>query len=290
MIKFTKMEAFGNDYIYIDAIHNELENLKLLSKKLTNRHFGIGGDGLILICPSKNADFKMRIFNPDGTEAEMCGNALRSVGKYVYTHNLTSKKEFSIETLGGIKKIILEIKDNNVTNITAHIGSPIFNPKLIPVNTNAEKFILEKLEIADKTFLISALSWGNPHTVIFLDNPSDLKSLDINKYGPLIENHILFPKRTNVTFASVISKNKLTIREWERGTGETIGCATGCSSAVVIGYLLGYNEPNCEVNQIGGTISINYNPKINELSMTGNSNLVYEGTIDISKFLEEENI
>lgn len=277
-MKFTKMESYGNDYVYINNINEELSNLPLLAKFISNRHFGVGSDGMILICKSTLAEFKMRVFNPDGTEAEMCGNALRGVGKFVYDHNLTDKTKFSVETLGGIKKIELEIKDDKIINIKANIGSPIFDPKLIPVNTNKNKFILESIEILDKTFKMSSLSWGNPHTVIFVDN---VEYFDIKKYGNAIENKLdIFPNKTNVTFAQIIDYNTVRIREWERGTGETLGCATGCSSAVVISHMLGLTSNKCNVLQIGGAIEIEY--KDNELFMKGPSTTVFEGEIDIS--------
>ena len=284
-MKFTKMQAYGNDYIYINAIKKNIPNLNKLAIYLSNRHYGIGGDGIVLICDSKVADYKMRIFNPDGTEAEMCGNALRSVGKYVYDYKLTNKHNITIETLGGIKTLNLTIKNDICTNITANIGMPIFNPKNIPVNTIKEKFILEDINILDKTFKLSSLSWGNPHTVLFVD---DCMNFDIFKYGPAIENKLdIFPNRTNVTFAEVVNRNYIKIREWERGTGETIGCGTGCASAVVIASILGLVNNKCKVEQIGGILDIEY--KDNNLYMSGPSNIVFEGNIDISKIIGGKN-
>ncbi len=277
-IRFTKMQAYGNDYVYIETINQELpENLNELAKFVSNRHFGIGSDGMVLICPSKVADFRMRIFNPDGTEAEMCGNAIRSVGKFVYDHKLTTKENITVETLGGIKNLELTITDGVVSNIKANIGRPIFDSKLIPVNTDKSEFIEEEVKILDKTFKMSSLSWGNPHTVVFVD---DVYTFDVEKYGKAIEfNTDVFPKKTNVTFAEIIDKNTIKIREWERGTGETIGCGTGCSTAVVIAYKLGLTSNKCTVMQIGGPLEIEYS---NELYMKGPSNFVFESTIDVS--------
>jgi len=280
-IKFTKMQAYGNDYVYIDAINQELpQNLNELAKFVSNRHFGVGSDGMVLICPSDTADFKMRMFNPDGTEAEMCGNASRSIGKYVYDNGLTRKTNFILETLGGPRTIELTIGvDGLVSNIKANIGKPIFDPKLIPVNTTKDEFILEEIKILDQTFKLSSLSWGNPHTVIFVD---DVLNFDVAKYGPAIEfNTEIFPKKTNVTFAEVVSQDYIKIREWERGTGETIGCATGCSTAVVIASKLGLTSNKCTVEQIGGNIEIEYTSD-GELYMKGPSNFVFESTIDVS--------
>lgn len=277
-IRFTKMQAYGNDYVYIDAVNQELPNdLNELAKFVSNRHFGIGSDGMVLICPSTSADFRMRMFNPDGTEAEMCGNAIRSVGKYVYDHKLTAKTNLTIETLAGIKNLELTITDGLVSNIKANIGKPIFDPKLIPVNTNKDEFIMEEVGVLDKTFKMSSLSWGNPHTVIFVD---DVMNFDVEKYGPAIEfNTEVFPKKTNVTFAEIVSNDYIKIREWERGTGETIGCGTGCSTAVVIAHKLGLTKNICTVEQIGGPLEIEYS---DELYMKGPSNFVFESVIDVS--------
>lgn len=278
-IKFTKMQAYGNDYVYIDAINQELPNVNELARFVSNRHFGIGSDGMVLICPSSVADFKMRMFNPDGTEAEMCGNAIRSVGKFVYDHHLTDKTNLKIETLAGIKNLELTVNNGVVTNIKANIGKPIFDPKLIPVNTNKDKFFMESVKILDKEFKMSSLSWGNPHTVIYLD---DIDNFDVEKYGPAIEfKKDLFPKKTNVTFAEIVRPDYIKIREWERGTGETIGCGTGCSTAVVIGYELGLTSNKCTVEQIGGPLEIEYTDD-SELYMKGPSHFVFESEIDVS--------
>lgn len=279
-IKFTKMQAFGNDYVYIETINQKLpENLNELARFVSNRHFGIGSDGMVLICPSSVADFRMRIFNPDGSEAEMCGNAIRSVGKFVYDHKLTNKTNITVETLGGIKNLELTVDNDIVTNIKANIGNPIFDPKLIPVNTNKDKFFMESVKILDKEFKMSSLSWGNPHTVIFVE---DVLNFDVGKYGPAIEFCTdVFPKKTNVTFAEIVKPDYIKIREWERGTGETIGCGTGCSSAVVIGYELGLTSNKCTVEQIGGPLEIEYTSD-KELYMKGPSNFVFESEIDVS--------
>ena len=281
-MRFTKMQAYGNDYVYIDAINQKLDNLNELAKFVSDRHFGIGSDGMILICPSTVADFKMRIFNPDGTEAEMCGNAIRSLGKYVYDHKLTDKTTLKIETLGGIKTLELTVENEVVTNIKANISKPIFDAKLIPVNTTKDKFIMESVKILDQTFKLSSISWGNPHTVLFVD---DVMNFDVARYGPAIENNLeVFPNRTNVTFAEVVNKNYIKIREWERGTGETIGCGTGCATAVVIAKTLGLTEGICEVEQIGGILEIEYAPN-GELYMKGPSHFVFESDIDVSHII-----
>lgn len=294
-MKFTKMQAFGNDYVYIDAIHQSLPNLPELAKFVSNRHFAIGSDGMVLICQSDKADFRMRMFNPDGTEGEMCGNALRSVGKYVYDHALTDKTELVIETLGGLQKLQLfvenrEAKDGEknmpyenrgfVNNIKANIGAPRLDTQIIPVNTDLAQFIEQPVKVLDKTFYITAVSWGNPHVAMFVDSVDDL---DVEKYGREIENMTeLFVNKTNVTFAELINPSYIKMREWERGTGETIGCGTGCCTAVVAGFLTGRCDRNVTVEQIGGPLDINWDEETNTMFMTGSSHNVFEGEIDVS--------
>lgn len=298
VIPFTKMQAYGNDYVYINAIETQVDDWQDLAIKVSNRNFGVGSDGMILIAPSTVCDFRMRVFDPDGTECEMCGNALRSVSKYVYYYHLTDKTEFTIETYGGNQHVELDVKDGEVISIHADIGEPVFDIDAVPVNadmntnggidvtnqtadtvndtyvsTEKAEFYSIPVTIEDRTFIMSSLSWGNPHTVMFID---DVDTLDIKKYGPAIENHPLFPKRTNVTFAQVVDENNIKIREWERGTGETIGCGTGCCSAVVFGNRLGYTGRHVDVMQIGGMLHIDWDEN-NHVHMVGPSTVVYEG-------------
>lgn len=280
-IRFTKMQAYGNDYVYIDAINQKLENLSELAKFVSDRHFAIGSDGMVLICPSEVADFRMRMFNPDGTEGEMCGNALRSMSKYVYDHKFTDKTNLTIETLGGIQKVELFVENRVAVNIRANIGEPRLDTKVIPVNTELNEFIEQPVEILDKTFKLSALSWGNPHTVTFLD---DVANFDVHKYGKAIEfNTDLFPNKTNVTFAQVVNRNHIKIREWERGTGETIGCGTGCCTAAVFAVLTGRCDRKVTVEQIGGNLEVEWDEVTNTVFMKGPSHTVFESEIDVSK-------
>lgn len=279
-MRFTKMQAYGNDYVYIDAINQKLPNLSLLAKYVSDRHFAIGSDGMVLICPSDVADFRMRIFNPDGTEGEMCGNAVRSVGKYVYDHRLTDKTEVMIETLGGIKHLTLFVKDGHAVNIKADIGSPVLDTEIIPVVTELKEFVEVPVKVDDITLNITAVSWGNPHCVAFIDN---VDSFDVHRYGPVLENMTeLFPNRTNVTFAQLVDRDNIKIREWERGTGETIGCGTGCCTAVTAGVVTGRCNRHVLVEQIGGTLDINWNEEDGHMYMTGVSNTVFEADIDVS--------
>ena len=279
-MRFTKMQAYGNDYVYIDAINQKLPKLSLLAKYVSDRHFAICSDGMVLICPSDVADFRMRIFNPDGTEGEMCGNAVRSVGKYVYDHRLTDKTDITIETLGGIKHLTLFVKDGQAVNIKADIGSPVLDTEIIPVVTKLKEFVEVPVKVDDITLNITAVSWGNPHCVAFIDN---VDSFDVHRYGPVLENMTeLFPNRTNVTFAQLVDRDNIKIREWERGTGETIACGTGCCTAVVAGVVTGRCNRHVLVEQIGGTLDINWNEEDGRMYMTGVSNTVFEADIDVS--------
>ncbi len=277
-IQFTKMQAFGNDYVYIDAIHQNLPDVNALARFVSDRHFAIGSDGMVLICPSTVADFRMRMFNPDGTEGEMCGNALRSVGKYVYDHKLTDKTYLTIETLGGIQKLWLTVEDGLATNIRADIGEPRLSTKVIPVNSTLDEFINQPVDILDATFKITAMSWGNPHMVAFVE---DVSNFDVEGYGKALEYHReLFPNKTNVTFGQFVRRDYLKMREWERGTGETIGCGTGCCTAVVAAVLLDMCDRKVTVEQIGGPLLVEWDEATNHVFMTGPSHTVFESVIE----------
>ena len=272
-IKFTKMQAYGNDYVYIFTEPYAIKDYNDLAKRISDRHYGIGSDGMVLISYSNICDFRMRIFNPDGTEAQMCGNALRGTAMFVYYHKLTSKETITIETLGGIKTVYLTIENNQVVNIHAMIGRPEFTAKKIPVNTTEEEFFEQPQIVADKTFLLSSVSWGNPHTVVYVD---DVECFDVEKYGKAIEYLKCFPEKTNVTFAQVIDEKNIKIREWERGTGETLGCGTGCCSAVVISHKLGKCGRNVRVEQPGGVLGVLWDEEGN-VHMIGPSHVICEG-------------
>ncbi len=282
-MKFTKMQAFGNDYVYIDAIHQELGNLPELARYLSDRHFAIGSDGMVLVCPSDRGDFRMRMFNPDGSEGEMCGNALRSVGKYVYDHRLTEKTDLIIETLGGMQKLKLTVENGLVSNIRADIGKPRLDTAVIPVQTELPEFVEQPVQVLDRTFSMTAVSWGNPHVAMFVDKVADL---DVDLYGKTIEYMTeLFPNKTNVTFAEYVSRDYVKMREWERGTGETIGCGTGCCTAVVAGVLTGRCDRKVTVEQIGGPLYIEWEEESGHMFMTGPSNTVFEAEIDVAHIL-----
>jgi diaminopimelate epimerase len=275
LLHFTKMQAYGNDYVYMNAIDQQIDDPNALARRVSDRHFGIGSDGLVLICPSDRGAFRMRMFNPDGSEGEMCGNALRSLSKYVYDYRLTDQTHFFIETLGGMQEIWLTVEKGTAVNITADIGVPRLNAAQVPVATPLAQFIDQPVEVLDRTFRLTALSWGNPHCVTFID---DTASFPVERYGPAIErNTALFPNKTNVTFAQVVSPTRLKMREWERGTGETIGCGTGCCTAAVAAALLGFCQRKVEVEQIGGVLQVEWRTEDDHVRMTGPSHIVYEG-------------
>ena len=282
-MKFTKMHGIGNDYVYVNCFEESIKNPAEVSKFVSDRHFAIGSDGMVLICPSEKGDFRMRMFNPDGTEGEMCGNALRSVGKYVYDHRLTDKTDLVIETLGGMQHLTLTVTDGLVSNIRADIGEPRLSTAVIPVVTELLEFVEQPVQVLDRTFHITAVSWGNPHCAMYVDSVADL---DVEGYGKTIEHMTsIFPNKTNVTFVEFVRKDYIKIREWERGTGETIGCGTGCATAVVAGVLTGRTDRKVTVEQIGGPLFIEWDEKTNNLFMTGPSHTVFESEIDASHII-----
>lgn len=273
-LKFTKMQAFGNDYIYMDAIRQTITEPQRLAVQISDRHYGVGSDGLVLLCPSDCCAFRMRMFNPDGSEGEMCGNALRSLSKFAYLHHFTEETEFTVETLGGVKHVSLEVCGGEVVNITADIGEPGLKASAVPALTDGETFLNVPLTVEDREFFVTALSWGNPHCVTFVD---ELEGFDVERYGKSLEHMTeVFPKKTNVTFARVIDEEHLQIREWERGTGETLGCATGCCTAVVAGHLLGRCGRRVLVEQPGGVLQVEWREQGNTV-MRGPSEIVFEG-------------
>ena len=278
MIKFTKMQGLGNDYVYMDAIHQKIENESSLAQFVSNRHFGIGSDGLILICKSDVADFKMRMFNSDGSEAEMCGNGIRCVGKFVYDKGLTDKTTVTIETLAGIKTLELNTKEGKVETVKVDMGEPILSPKEIPVISDEEPVKNLMLEAEGRKFKFTCVSMGNPHAITEVE---DTEKFDVEKYGKVLEVDNAFPNKTNVEFIQIVDKNHVKMRVWERGAGETLACGTGACATAVACYLNGKTDRNVEVELLGGKLFIEWNEENNHIFMTGPAVTVFEGGLDI---------
>lgn len=275
-MKFTKMNGCGNDYVYINGFVEKVENPNELARKVSDRHFGIGSDGLILILPSKEADFCMRMFNADGSEGEMCGNGIRCVAKYVYDHKMTNEKRISIETKAGIKYLDLTVEKEKVTKVRVDMGEPILEPEKIPVKSEKKRVINEPIEVAGKTWNMTCVSMGNPHAVVFVENT---KNFEIEKYGPLFESHEVFPNKTNTEFVQILSRNEINMRVWERGSGETLACGTGTCASVMACLLNGYTDENVLVHLLGGDLQIAYDKETNHVFMTGPAETVFEGEL-----------
>lgn len=278
MIKFTKMHGTGNDYIYINTLTETVKNPSKLSVEMSDRHCGIGSDGLILIQKPEaaGADFKMRIFNSDGSEAEMCGNGIRCFAKYVYDHKMTDKKELNIETGAGIKHLKLAVKNGKVYSVTVDMGEPGLLRNSIPMLGREGTVIDETLQLEDGTrFEISALSMGNPHTVIFVE---DAEHFPVGKYGPVIECSDVFPKKTNVEFVQVLNRKEIIQRTWERGAGETMACGTGASAASVAAILTNRTDRDVTVHLRGGDLQVSWKEETGHVLMTGPAAEVFEGT------------
>lgn len=274
MIPFTKLHGIGNDYIYINAVKHPVKNPKKLAIAMSDRHFGVGSDGLILILPSETADFRMRMFNADGSEAEMCGNGIRAFAKYVYDHKLTKKTNISVETLAGIKYLQCTLKKGKVNMVTVDMGEPILLRDKIPMIGNPGMVIEEEIHVDGVKFPVTAVSMGNPHAVIYVE---DVKNFPVEKYGPMIENHELFPKRTNVEFVEIVNEKEVIQRTWERGSGETLACGTGASAVTVAGVLTKKTARKLKVRLSGGDLTIEWNEKDNHVYLTGPAEEVFEG-------------
>lgn len=283
MIKFTKMHGLGNDYVYIDCMNGQkIKNISALAQFVSNRHFGIGSDGLILICKSDVADFKMRMFNYDGSEAEMCGNGIRCVGKFVYDKGLTNKENITVETLAGIKKLNFNIKEGKVQTVEVDMGEPILEAENIPVISSESPVKNLKIQLEDKEFIFTCVSMGNPHAITIVD---DVKNFNIEKYGPILEVDSHFPKRANIEFIELVDKNNIKMRVWERGAGETLACGTGACASVVACNLNDYIESETNVELLGGTLNIKWNKENNHVYMTGTATTVFEGKLELQEDL-----
>ena len=275
---FTKMHGLGNDYVCINCFRERVEDPPGFARTLCDRHYGIGADGLILICPSKVSDFKMEIYNSDGSVAGMCGNGIRCLGKYVYDYRLTGKETLSIETKSGIRNMHLHIQDGKACGAMVDMGVPRLNAHSIPILSEKDLVINDPIEVQEKNYRMTGISMGNPHAVVFVD---DVAHFELEKYGPLFENHVRFPKRTNTEFVQIISRNEAIMRVWERGSAETWACGTGTCATVMACILNGLTDNDVLVHLRGGDLRIVYDEKSNHVFMTGPATEVFEGEIQL---------
>lgn len=276
-MKFTKMHGLGNDYVYVNCFEETVEQPSEVSIRVSDRHFGIGSDGLILIKPSEVADFRMDMYNADGSQAEMCGNGLRCVGKYVYDYGLTDKMSISVETLAGIKYLDFQIEEGKVAQITVDMGEPELRAERIPVVSGQEKVINEPIHAAGKDWNMTAVSMGNPHCIVFIDEP--VKDFPLEVVGPEFECHERFPKRVNTEFIQVLDRKTVDMRVWERGSGETMACGTGACASAVAAILCGYTEDEITLHLLGGDLKVRWDRENNHVYMTGPAAVVFDGEI-----------
>lgn len=285
-MKFTKMQGLGNDYVYVNCLKETVENPSAVAKFVSNRNFGIGSDGLILICPSETADFQMVMYNADGSRGEMCGNGIRCVAKYVYDYGLTDKTCISVETLGGIKYLDLTVEDGKVRLVKVDMGEPHLAPEEIPIamdDKDVGKVIDEEIDVDGTVYRMTGVSMGNPHAVVYMN---DLKGLEIEKIGPKFENHPRFPQRINTEFAHVLDEHTVEMRVWERGSGETLACGTGACAVAVASILNGLTKRSVTVKLLGGDLIIEWKEENGHVFMTGPAEVVFDGEIDLSKIVK----
>ena len=278
-MKFTKMQGAGNDYVYVNCFQEEVKNPQEISKFVSDRHFGIGADGLILIQPSQQADFKMAMYNADGSQGEMCGNAIRCVAKYVYDHGMTDKTQISIDTLAGIKYLELTLEHGEVSQVRVNMGTPCLIAEKIPVVAETEQVVNVPIDVGGRTCHITAVSMGNPHCVLFLEE--DVRTLDLSAIGPHFENQPRFPNRINTEFVNVIDEHTLRMRVWERGSGETLACGTGSCASAVAAMLNGKCDREVTVLLTGGKLNIAWEGSDAPVYMTGPAVKVFEGEIEL---------
>jgi diaminopimelate epimerase len=276
IIEFTKMEGLGNDYVYIYGDSQTIPNLKQTIINISNRHFGIGSDGVIFIEESKKADFRMRMFNADGSEGNMCGNGIRCVGKYIYDKGLSNNKLLNIETLSGIKQLELDVRNNKVEAIKVNIGKPSLKIKDLPIKFEKEEMISYPYKIDGKEYLFTAVSFGNPHLICFCE---DVASLDLEKLGPLFQSIDFLKEEVNIEFVEIVDRTHLKMRVYERGSNETLACGTGACAVCVAGYLNGYSEKKVIVHLLGGDLEIEWSDQ--NVFMKGPAKIVFEGKIEI---------
>lgn len=301
-MKFTKMHGAGNDYVYVDCTKNDLNNPSEIAIKVSDRHFGIGSDGLILIKPSDKADFFMDMYNADGSRGKMCGNGIRCVGKFVYDNKLTDKTTVTIDTLSGVKTLKLNIgSDGKVESARVNMGAPVLQPSQVPVDITelesyknmskeqmqkekenvTEPVVSEHIKVNDKEYEVTCVSMGNPHAIVYLDNDIDIKKFEIEKIGPAFENHKAFPDRINTEFIQVLDKDNLNMRVWERGSGETLACGTGACASLVATVLNGKCNDTATLHLLGGDLKITWDKKDNTVYLEGPAKTVFTGEIEL---------
>lgn len=283
-MKFTKMHGAGNDYVYVNCLEEKVPHPEETARYVSDRHFGIGADGLILIQPSERADFEMAMYNADGSRGEMCGNGIRCVAKYVYDYGLTEKTAIRIDTLAGVKELDLTITDGKVSGVRVNMGVPQLKAAEIPVTADTEQVIHAPLTVEGKTYEMTAVSMGNPHCVIFLDE--DVRKLDLEAVGPAFENHPRFPRRINTEFVNVIDDTTLRMRVWERGSGETLACGTGACATAVAAVLNGRAKQEVTVQLMGGELQIAWAGGDAPVFMTGPAVTVFDGEIELPACME----
>ena len=274
-MKFTKMQGLGNDYVYANCFKEKIENPSELAVRISDRHFGVGSDGLIMINPSDKADFEMEMYNADGSRGEMCGNGIRCVAKYVYDYGLTDKTSISVETLGGIKYLDLTVEDGKVSLVKVDMGRPELEPSRIPVVAEGDRAVDEPITVDGKEYRMTCVSMGNPHAVVYVD--CDVKELPLEEIGPGFEHHERFPKRVNTEFVRVLDRKTVEMRVWERGSGETLACGTGACAVAVSSALNGLTEDEVTVKLLGGDLRIQWDRERDTVYMTGPAAVVFEG-------------
>lgn len=277
-MKFTKMHGCGNDYVYVNCFEETVDDRPALARFVSNRNFGVGSDGLICICPSDNSDFKMDMYNLDGSHAEMCGNGIRCVAKYVYDKGLTDKTTLQIESGKSVKTLDLNIEDGKVSTVRVDMGEPELRPQFIPIAEHGRSFINRPVVVGDEEYNVTAINVGNPHAVVFVD---DVDSFDVGVIGPKFENHPLFPEKVNAEFVQIIDRSTVRMRVWERGSGETMACGTGATACAAAAILNGLTENKVKVILNGGELLIEWDKKKNRLFMTGPAVTVFDGELYI---------
>ena len=279
---FTKMQGLGNDYVYVNCLEEQVDDPAAVARLVSDRHFGIGSDGLILIKPSDTADFFMEMYNADGSRAAMCGNGIRCVGKYVYDYGLTEKTEVDVDTLAGVKHLVLQTEDGSVKMVTVDMGEPELVAEHIPVLADSSPVVAAPIEVAGRHFEMTCVSMGNPHAVVFVDGTADYP---VEEIGRPFETHLAFPERVNTEFVEVLNRAEVNMRVWERGTGETLACGTGACATVVACILNGLTDDEVTVHLLGGDLQIRWDRTSNRVFMTGPAATVFDGEIDMGMLM-----